>query len=166
MPGHWPLLVTLLSLGSPVISTHVSYRGGQQGPAARSLCLQLALDIWPYYHLRFVHFTKLVSRTADVDFSPLYGSLRITEPGLYSLSYSLQAGQGQKRKSGKSSKKSKKSYLTFCQALDLRPASIFTQHPPEASHPPGASVTRCQAAPRGRAAAAPPPAWSRSAPGT
>ena len=43
---------------------------------------------------RFVHFTKLVSRTANVDFSPLYGSLRITEPGLYSLSYSLQAGQG------------------------------------------------------------------------
>ena len=47
---------------------------------------------------RFVHFTKLVSRTANVDFSPLYGSLRITEPGLYSLSYSLQAGQGQSRR--------------------------------------------------------------------
>ena len=40
---------------------------------------------------RFVHFTQLVSRGGTIDFSPLYGSLRIAEAGLYSLSYSVEA---------------------------------------------------------------------------
>ena len=44
-----------------------------------------------HFIVRFVHFTKLVSSSANVDFSPLYGSLRISVEGLYSLSYSLQA---------------------------------------------------------------------------
>ena len=61
------------------LSFHLSYQGGQQGPSAR-----------------FVHFTKLVSASSNVDFSPLYGSLRISQDGLYSLSYSLQASDNSK----------------------------------------------------------------------
>ena len=53
-------------------------------------------DLQHRFILRFVHFTKLVSSSDNVDFSPLYGSLRISEEGLYSLSYSLQASANSK----------------------------------------------------------------------
>ena len=66
-----------------------------------------------FFFYRFVHFTKQISQSSNVDFSPLYGSLRILEngqllmwsiqstyiltrsffAGLYSLSYSLQSSQ-------------------------------------------------------------------------
>ena len=73
MASHHSSLILLVFISSAQTSSFFSFIAGQPGPSPR-----------------FVHFTEKLS-LQNIDFQPMFGSLKCTKAGLYHLSYHLES---------------------------------------------------------------------------